>query len=215
VVLGVGLTAGCGSGSSAPKCTSGWLAETGQRGEQFSGAPKPIINSRCNYVAQIATSKGTIMVKLLPKAASLAVNNFVFLATHRFYTNIIFHRIIKAFMIQTGDPTGTGSGGPGYAFKIEDSGSQYPPGTVAMANSGGTASNGSQFFICTRGPQCASLTQLRSQGDIYTILGHVTSGMSVVEAIASVPVETNATSGEDSQPVHPPVMKSVRIHESP
>ncbi len=114
-------------------------------------------------------------------------------------------------MIQTGDPTGTGAGGPGYSFKIERSGKQYPPGTLAMANTGQPDSNGSQFFIC-QGPQCAGLGSFPGPG--YTIFGHVTSGMNVVNAIAGVPVKPspNAGPGEPpSAPRSPVLMKSVTV----
>lgn len=215
VLVATTLTAGCETSSSLPACTTGWLSETGHRGEQFSSAPKMVIDKSCHYSAQIVTTKGIINVGLNPKAAPIAVNNLVYLATHKFYTNIIFHRVIKGFMIQTGDPTGTGSGGPGYSYKIENSGSSYPPGTVALAHSSLPNSNGSQFFICEGATCAASLDSSWSNGGTgYTILGAVTSGLSVVRAIAAVPVKANAQ-GEVSAPINPPVMTSVRIHESP
>jgi len=140
-----------------------------------------------------------------------AVNNFVFLATHRFYTHILFHRVIKGFMIQTGDPQGTGAGGPGYSFKIENGGTNFTPGTLAYANTGQPDSNGSQFFICS-GTQCSSLGTAPAPG--YTIFGNVTKGQPVVNAIAAVPVQQNAQ-GEVSSPVQPVYMQSVRIYIAP
>ena len=183
----------------------------GHRGEQWRHPPKMTIDKFCTYRATIATTRGAIVIKLTPKAAPLAVNNFVFLATHRFYTHILFHRVIKGFMIQTGDPTCTGTGGPGYSFKIEKSGKTFPPGTVAMANTGQPNSNGRQFFIC-QGKQCAGLNNSSRFAPGYTIFGHVVTGMKVVDAIASVRVRANS-SGEVSSPVHPVYMRSVTITE--
>jgi len=218
LILPVGLLLMCVSaascGSSGANCKSGWLPENGTRGEQFTSAPKMIISSSCHYSATLATSKGTIVVTLNPKPAPLAVNNFIFLATHRFYSNILFHRVIAGFMIQTGDPTGTGTGGPGYSFKVENSGSTYNPGTMAMANTGQPDSNGSQFFICDYGNQCAGLDPSWSQGQGYTILGHVTKGMSVVHALATVPV-TSGACGQGCSPISKIFLLSVRIHRSP
>jgi cyclophilin family peptidyl-prolyl cis-trans isomerase len=202
--------------SSSANCTAGWLPESGTRGEQFTSVPGTMISASCHYSATLSTSEGQIVVALQPKAAPIAVNSFIFLVTHKFYTNILFHRVLKGFMIQTGDPTGTGTGGPGYSYKIENSGSSYTPGTLAMANTGQPNSNGSQFFICD-GAECAkNLDQSWStQGIGYTILGHVTKGLSVVHAIASVPVQVAPGSGEKSQPVTPVHLNSVRIHRSP
>ncbi|HEV3312109.1 MAG TPA: peptidylprolyl isomerase [Chloroflexota bacterium] len=171
------------------------------------------INRNAVYRACLATSFGSIIVKLTPKTAPIAVNNFVFLSLHRFYTNILFHRVIKGFMIQTGDPLGTGVGGAGYSFPIEQSGSVYPPGTLAMANTGQPNSNGSQFFIC-QGAQCSSLNGSNQTGPGYTIFGNVSAGMAVVNAIAKVPVVANSQ-GEVSSPKSPVYLKSVAIYRSP
>ncbi len=108
----------------------------------------------------------------------MTVNNFVFLADKDFYNCVIFHRVIPSFMDQTGDPTGTGTGGPGYTFADElrsKATPQYPIGSVAMANSGANT-NGSQFFIVT-GSEGESLPAS------YTLFGHVTSGMNVADKI--------------------------------
>jgi peptidylprolyl isomerase len=119
---------------------------------------------------------------------------------------VIFHRIIKEFMVQTGDPTGTGRGDPGYKFADELSGPQtYAKGTLAMANAGPNT-QGSQFFIC-HGPRAASLPKN------YSIFGKVTGGLDVLDKIAGVQVR-NSPSGEPSQPVEPPRIETIQISEA-
>jgi cyclophilin family peptidyl-prolyl cis-trans isomerase len=118
-------------------------------------------------------------VELNAKDAPMTVNNFVFLAREKFYDGVIFHRIIKGFMIQGGDPTGTGTGGPGYRFPDEPVKGNYELGSIAMANSGPNT-NGSQFFIC-EGQQCVSLPKQ------YNLFGKTVEGFDVVQKIASVP----------------------------
>jgi cyclophilin family peptidyl-prolyl cis-trans isomerase len=166
------------------------------------------INVNHSYTAILSTSDGTITVKLLPKVAPITVNNFVFLARHHFYDGIIFHRIVKGFIIQTGDPTGTGFGGPGYHFKDEPVTMRYVPGTVAMANNGKNT-NGSQFFIVSG---LAAETELQPS---YTIFGMVTSGMTVVNALQNTPVQPNPGTGELSTPSHDVYLKKVTIVEKP
>lgn len=130
--------------------------------------------------ATVQTSKGTIVIELYPNEAPKTVANFVKLIQQGFYNGIIFHRVIPGFMVQTGDPTGTGTGGPGYTFEDEISPTlrHDGPGVVAMANRG-PHTNGSQFFI-TLGPA----PWLDGK---HTIFGRVVEGQSVVEAIAAVP----------------------------
>jgi cyclophilin family peptidyl-prolyl cis-trans isomerase len=136
------------------------------------------IDSTKTYTATVKTDAGTFVITLDAANAPLTVNNFVFLAQNHFYDCVTFHRVIPTFMDQTGDPTGTGAGGPGYEFADElppKASPQYPIGSVAMANSGPNT-NGSQFFIVT-GAEGESL-----QPD-YTLFGEVTSGMNVVQQI--------------------------------
>jgi cyclophilin family peptidyl-prolyl cis-trans isomerase len=125
------------------------------------------------------TQKGDITIALYNRSAPVAAQNFENLARAGFYDGTGFHRIIPGFVIQGGDPTGTGAGGPGYSFPDEPFAGTYAPGTVAMANSGPNT-NGSQFFIVV-GAQAASLPHA------YTIFGTVTSGLDVAEQIAAGP----------------------------
>jgi cyclophilin family peptidyl-prolyl cis-trans isomerase len=172
----------------------------------YSSAPSMQIDTSKNYIASLETSFGTFKIKLLAQESPLTVNNFVFLSREGFYNGVIFHRIIKTFMIQTGDPTGTGSGTPGYKFVDElPPKHPYDPGIVAMANSGPNT-NGSQFFICT-GPDAVSLNNYPK----YTQFGQIIEGMDIVQKIASVPVVSNGR--EVSKPVTPPFIKSVTIIE--
>ena len=130
--------------------------------------------------AQITTSCGAISIELCAEGATVTANNFAFLAERQFYDATIVHRVIPGFVVQMGDPTGTGTGGPGYRFPDELGLAKqrgYPRGTVAMANAG-PDTNGSQFFICLDD------VGLPPQ---YTVFGQVTDGMDVVDAIAEIP----------------------------
>jgi len=144
------------------------------------------------HVAILHTTEGDIEIDLSTKATPITVNNFVTLARKGFYDGTIFHRVIKDFMIQGGDPTGTGAGGPGYRFDDEQFEGEYVQGTVAMANAGPNT-NGSQFFIM--------------HGDMalpknYVIFGQVISGMQTVDMIATAPTKPGKF-GERSTPVNP------------
>jgi cyclophilin family peptidyl-prolyl cis-trans isomerase len=146
----------------------------------FKKAPPLTIDKSKTYTATMKTSCGTIELELFPKEAPLAVNSFVFLATKHFYDGLTFHRIVANFVIQGGDPKGTGEGGPGYTFKDElNNNLKYELGTLAMANSGADT-NGSQFFIVA-GSDGASLPKN------YTIFGKVIKGMDVVQKIDALP----------------------------
>ena len=144
--------------------------------QQFTICPPMEIDQTKNYEATIQTEKGDIVVELFPDVAPIAVNSFIFLAENGWYDGVTFHRVIPGFVVQGGDPTGTGYGGPGYAFGIEISPDVKfdQPGLLSMANSGPT-SNGSQFFI--------TLDELPNLDGGYTIFGRVISGMDVVEQI--------------------------------
>ncbi len=148
------------------------------------GAPPMTIDPSKTYTATVTTDVGMFTMQLDPKTSPKATNSFVYLADHHFFDCIVFHRVIQTFMDQTGDPTGTGSGGPGYQFTEAGPATatpQYPIGSVAMANSDNPAStnpstNGSQFFVVT-GPEGESLAP------DYTVFGKVTSGMDVLDKI--------------------------------
>ena len=145
---------------------------------QFTACPPMTINPAKDYQAILHTEKGDITIDLMANKAPIAVNSFIFLARNGWYDGVMFHRVIPGFIAQAGDPTGTGYGGPGYAFKNETSPELKfdKPGLVAMANSG-PDSNGSQFFITY-----APATHLDGK---YTIFGQVISGMEVVEALTA------------------------------
>lgn len=144
--------------------------------KQWPSAPAMQIDVNKTYTATLRMAKGDIVIALYPKAAPVTVNNFVFLARQGFYNGVTFHRVLADFVAQTGDPTGTGGGGPGYFIPNETSPDLTfdGPGVVAMANSGKDR-NGSQFFITYS-------AQHGLDGD-YTIFGRVTSGMEVVKQI--------------------------------
>ena len=175
--------------------------------KRWNTPPAMEIDPAKKYVATVDTTQGSFKIELLAKESPKTVNNFVFLARQGFYEGGIFHRVIKLFMIQTGDPTGTGSGGPGYRFADElPTKHSYDPGIVAMANAGPNT-NGSQFFICT-GSQSNGLNGCPN----YTQFGRVSEGMDVVQKIASVPVN-RSPHGEISNPVEPPVINTITISE--
>jgi cyclophilin family peptidyl-prolyl cis-trans isomerase len=143
--------------------------------KQYDSAPDLTVDLSTKYTAKVQTNHGDITLELLPERSPQTVNNFVFLAREGFYDGVIFHRVIKDFMIQGGDPTGTGTGGPGYKFRDELEGDgTYSRGTVAMANSGPNT-NGSQFFIMHKDVGLPHS---------YTIFGRVTDGIEAVDAIA-------------------------------
>jgi cyclophilin family peptidyl-prolyl cis-trans isomerase len=172
--------------------------------KQWNTPPAMALTPGASYRATITTNQGDIVVDLLAEEAPKTVNNFVFLAREGFYDGVPFHRVIRDFMIQTGDPTGTGAGGPGYSFEDEPVRRRYQAGTVAMANRG-KHTNGSQFFIMHRSQPLPPN---------YTIFGLVSSGMDVVDAIARTPVRPGPT-GEPSAPVERQAIVSVTIEETP
>ncbi len=162
----------------AAKCPSNPKAPVTKR--TWSAPPPMTINPEDTYSATIKTDAGSFTIALDAKNAPHTVNNFLYLASADFYNCVSFHRVIPGFMDQTGDPTGTGTGGPGYKFADENIPKSYATGDVAMANSGPNT-NGSQFFIVVPGGAATLDADLARGG--YSLFGQVTSGMSVVEQI--------------------------------
>jgi peptidyl-prolyl cis-trans isomerase B (cyclophilin B) len=157
------------------------------------------IDANHKYIATIDTSEGKIVAELNPKVAPQTVNSFVFLAKEHFYDGTIFHRVIKGFMIQGGDPTGTGTGGPGYHLKAEFNDTRHERGVLSMARAADPDSAGSQFFIMH-----GNAPHLDNK---YTAFGKVTEGMDVVDKIAG------AETGAADRPAKPVSIKSVTIEE--
>lgn len=165
-------------------------------------SPAMELDQNKKYLAVLKTTDGDITIELNVKDTPKTANNFVSLAKKDYYNNTIFHRTIKGFMIQGGDPKGDGTGGPGYQFEDELFKGGYTRGTVAMANAGPNT-NGSQFFIMHKDVPLPKN---------YVIFGKVTKGLDVVDKIATAPVGPGER-GEMSKPVHPVVVKSVEIIE--
>ncbi len=166
--------------------------------KQYTSAPEMVIDPAKTYTAKIETTAGSMEAEFFPGDAPKTVNNFVFLARDGYYQDVIFHRVIKGFMIQGGDPTGTGRGGPGYQFKDEPVTRKYERGTLAMANAGPNT-NGSQFFI---------MHADYGLPPNYTIFGKLTSGEDVLDAIATSPT------GAQDRPSTPVVIQSITITEA-
>ncbi len=166
--------------------------------KSYSSPPTLTIDTQKSYSATIETTAGTLVADLFASEVPNTVNNFVFLARDSFYEDVIFHRVIKGFMIQGGDPTGTGRGGPGYRFNDETVARPYSRGTLAMANAGPNT-NGSQFFI---------MHQDYPLPPNYTIFGKLTQGEDVLDSIATAPT------GSQDRPSNPVTIKSITIAES-
>ncbi len=168
--------------------------------QRFDAAPPMVIDPTKRYTAEMVTSKGTMTIALDPIAAPATVNNFVFLARWHYYDGIVFHRIIPGFMLQGGDPEGSGRGGPGYRFNDElPAPGRYEIGSLAMANAG-PHTNGSQFFIVS-GPSGVGLPPS------YSLFGKVVGGLDVIKAIEAV----GSQSGAPSEPV---TIESVTVTEA-
>ena len=168
--------------------------------QKFDAAPEMIIDLDKTYTATMVTSKGTMELLLDHHGAPVTVNSFVFLARWHYYDGIVFHRIIPGFVLQGGDPTGSGAGGPGYRFNDElPKPGRYELGSLAMANAGPNT-NGSQFFVTV-----APTPHLDNK---HSIFGEVIEGYDVVEKISKVP----RSSGD--RPVKEVRIKSVTIEKA-
>jgi cyclophilin family peptidyl-prolyl cis-trans isomerase len=178
--------AACGSLSFGPPLTP----TAGNAGKHSCAAPPPLtINTAHHFLVTMNTNKGIITLCLDPMLAPNTVNNFVFLTRNQFYDGLKFHRVVADFVIQGGDPQGTGSGGPGYKFADEPVLGEYTAGAVAMANSG-KDTNGSQFFICT-------VDDTKKLAKSYNLFGYVQTGMDVVLKIAQGDTMTSVTVQEE------------------
>ncbi|MFL5768362.1 MAG: peptidylprolyl isomerase, partial [Actinomycetota bacterium] len=193
-------------GGSVPKTA-------GEPKPQFAPAPDPkkYLDPGKNYSAAVTTSCGTFVIALDPKQAPDAVASFVFLAKQGFFDGLTFHRILKGFALQGGDPLGNGTGGPGYQFpnEVDKSLTFGKPGVVAMANSG-PDTNGSQWFV-TLG---ADTNLNPSSSASYTIFGQISKGMSVITKLGNVPTTTAPGGSEPSSPTEATYIDSVKIAES-
>ena len=169
---------------------------TNVKGAKQYAQAEQVIKAGKSYTAILHTTAGDITVALSPDTP-ITTNNFVFLAQEKFYDGVIFHRVIPGFMIQGGDPTGTGMGGPGYKFADEKFAGEYKRGTIAMANSGPNT-NGSQFFIMHADYPLPPN---------YVIFGKTVEGLDVVDKIAS------GKTGPSDRPVEPVSIKSIEISE--
>jgi cyclophilin family peptidyl-prolyl cis-trans isomerase len=181
------------------------VANPGPKQEPHLSRPHTELNRRRTYVATVTTSCGAFRITLDAKRAPKTGGNFAYLVSKRFYDGLTFHRIVPGFVIQGGDPSGNGSGGPGYTVvEAPPQDLTYDPGVVAMAKTqtDPSGASGSQFFVVT-GSGAASLPPQ------YALLGKVTEGMAVVKRIGAVPADPNT--GEPATPV---VIKSIRIKTS-
>jgi cyclophilin family peptidyl-prolyl cis-trans isomerase len=156
-----------------------------------------------NRIVTIETSKGTIQITVSANLAPIAAGNFVALASCGFYDGVVFHRLVPGFVIQGGDPRGTGTGGPGYTIADEPVTTRYQRGTVAMARSSARNSEGSQFFIVLDDAAGSVL----AQANTYAIFGSVTSGMEAVDAIAAMP----SSGGDEGKALQPVAMTKVTV----
>jgi cyclophilin family peptidyl-prolyl cis-trans isomerase len=166
--------------------------------KSYTTPPEFSIDAARKYTARIETSEGEMTAELFASEAPQTVNNFVFLAREGFYDGVIFHRVIPGFMIQGGDPTGSGRGGPGYRFNDEPVSRKYSRGILAMANAGPNT-NGSQFFV------------MHADYNLppnYTIFGRLTSGEDVLDKIAA------AKTGAQDRPIDPTMINGVEITEA-
>ncbi len=166
--------------------------------KSYTSPPAMSIDGARKYSATIETSEGTMTAELFVTDAPQTVNNFVFLAREGFYDGVIFHRVIPGFMIQGGDPTGSGRGGPGYRFNDEPVSRPYSRGILAMANAGPNT-NGSQFFV---------MHADYALPPSYTIFGRLTSGEDVLDKIAT------GKTGTQDRPINPAMINGVSIEEA-
>ena len=204
LAIGLLLIALAACGEAEPAAETSDSAEGGVK--QYSAHPGTVIEAGKSYSAVVKTNLGDMTFDLLADESPLAVNSFVFLAREGYFDGVIFHRIIPGFMGQSGDPTGTGGGGPGYKYDIETPSGPYIRGSLAMANAG-PGTNGSQFFIVFD-----NLTELGRLSPDYSLFGQMSDGEPALKALESVPV-TAKPSGERSQPLEEVQIATIEIIE--
>ena len=165
--------------------------------------PENVLEDGVDYKAVLKTSMGDIEIDLYESETPITVNSFLFLANKRFFDKVIFHRVVQNFVIQGGDPEGSGKGGPGYQIQDEIADRKYEPYTLGMANAGPNT-NGSQFFITSGAIQESNLKALDGG---YTIFGKVIKGFAVVDSIERVETDVK------DKPINPVVIESIQIIE--
>ncbi|MCI1693025.1 peptidylprolyl isomerase [Aneurinibacillus aneurinilyticus] len=218
----IGTTTACSSDKGGAQQNPPATKEAQQSVKQWDKPPAMQIDENKTYIAHVETNKGKFSIELFAKDAPKTVNNFVFLSREKFYDGIVFHRIIKDFMIQTGDPLAKGSvqalkdnpqigsGSPGYRFEDELAKRHtYEKGIIAMANSGPNT-NGSQFFIVNG--KSPSVDYLNKKAPNYTTFGKIVDGMDTIDKISSIPVSPSM-SGEPSFPEEDVFIKTITIEE--
>jgi cyclophilin family peptidyl-prolyl cis-trans isomerase len=172
LVMAIPLAVSCGN--EAPEPAPGPAPAPAPKPKTYSSPPAMVIDTGKQYTATIETEKGSMVAELFAKDVPKTVNNFVFLAREGFYDGTTFHRVIPGFMVQGGDPTGTGRGGPGYKFDDEFTGHTHEAGTLSMANAGPNT-NGSQFFI--------TFTPQHGLDGKHSVFGQLIEGMDVLEKL--------------------------------
>ena len=236
LALSIGLFAACGNDNST-KDTQESAAKTTETSVDLNKLELPQLNDKVTddeYLVELITTEGNVKIKLFPKQAPKAVENFVKHAKDGYYKDTPFHRVIKDFMIQGGDPKGDGTGGESIwkkGFKTEDSKQLYNiRGALSMARAESRNSNGSQFFIVTNNEDVSDglaiqyypekiIEQYKKGGapqldGEYTVFGQVTEGMDVVDKIANGEVK-DSDSGEKSTPVNPVKVTEVKVLQEP
>ena len=236
LALSIGLLAACGSDNST-KDTKDSAAKTTESSVDLNKLELPQLNDKVTddeYLVELVTTEGNVKIKLFPKQAPKAVENFVKHAKDGYYKDTPFHRVIKDFMIQGGDPKGDGTGGESIwkkGFKTEDSNQLYNiRGALSMARAESRNSNGSQFFIVTNNEDVSDglaiqyypekiIEQYKKGGapqldGEYTVFGQVIEGMDVVDKIANGEVK-DSDSGEKSTPVNPVKVTEVKVLQEP
>lgn len=237
LALSIGLFAACGTDNST-KETKESTAKTTESSVDLNKLALPQLNDQVTdneYLVEMVTTKGSIKIKLFPEQAPKAVENFVTHAKEGYYKDTSFHRVVKDFMIQGGDPKGDGTGGESIwkkGFKTEDSNQLYNiRGALSMARAASRSSNGSQFFIVTNNKDVSDglpiqyypekiIERYKNGGapqldGEYTVFGQVTEGMDVVDQIAAGEVKINNENNEKSIPTDPVKVTEIKILQEP